>query len=96
MHYALTRGLDMKIPRIVKYTLINFVKIAVFITVGMCMAISIGFLIEFLKLNDINPFWAIVPIIICVMTGFSFMIARFDVQQDEIRDRRVQDILSRD
>lgn len=86
----------MKIPRIVKYTLINLVKLTLFITAGMILTLAVGFLIEFVKTNDISPLWVIMPIIVTGMVGFSFMVARFDVERDEIRDRRIQDVLSRD
>ena len=86
----------MKIPRIVKYTLVNLVKLTLFITAGMILTLAVGFLIEFVKTNDISPLWVIMPIIVTGMVGFSFMVARFDVERDEIRDRRIQDVLSRD
>ena len=86
----------MKIPRIVKYTLINLVKLTLFITAGMILTLAVGFLIEFVKVNDVSPFWVIVPIILAAMISFSVMVARFDVERDELRDQRVANRLSRE
>jgi hypothetical protein len=86
----------MKIPRIVKYTLINLVKLTLFIAACMTLALAVGFLIEFVKLNDISPLWVIVPIILAAMIGFSVKVARFDVERDELRDQRIANRLSRE
>lgn len=86
----------MTIPRIVKYTLINLVKLTVFISAVTVAVMSIGFLIKFVELNNVSPFWVIVPIIVAAMVGFSVMVARFDVERDDLRDQRIANRLSRE
>lgn len=86
----------MKIPRIVKYTLINMVKVTLFVAAGMILTLAVLFLIEFVKLNDISPLWVIVPIILAGMVVCSVMVARFDVERDDLRDQRIANRLSRE
>ncbi len=86
----------MRIPSIVRFTAINFLKFTLFITV-MCVLASVIIGLMWLSEQYLgHPAWGGGSIFVFVALFFSYLQARHDVKIEDNRNSRIADRLSRD
>lgn len=86
----------MRIPSVVRYTAINFLKCLLFITV-MCALASVVIGLMWLSEQHLgHPAWGGGSIFVFAALFFSYLQARHDVKIEDIRNSRIADRLSRD
>lgn len=86
----------MQIPSIVKFTAINFLKFALFITVMFVIATVVIGLMWMSEQYLGHPAWGGGSIFVFAALFFSYLQARHDVKLEHARNSRIAERLSRD